>query len=231
MSIHHHTTYSYELQGEILPLPFNTNSDPEREYLSENGLHAVLAFLVQDECPNDPFTEYDEGEFYQFNNRYDHHTSSPDLEEWKRIIRANPGRVISVQGSSPDYRAGELVTPAMCRNRTAHNNDTSDADYILDRMSGYYIAPADGTNPLQYATGSIENYSQWCSGEVYGVVVWEYTRDSIADSWQDPDRDQECWGYYGGDGYTADELRSQFIAAVTHGAPSREANRLRRHTP
>jgi hypothetical protein len=224
MSINKYCTYTYDLDGETLPLPFNPDGDPEHEYLSANGLHAVLAFLVRDDCPRDPFDDFDEGEFYQFDRSYKHNAPRPDVEEFKRIVRRHPGQVVTVDRCGDGYRAGELVTLKDCRGdkRTGEN---SRAEQLLDDADGYYIVPEDATNPFEYAQGSIKTYSQWCSGDVYGVIVWEYTRESIADRWEDPDR-EECWGYYGYDGYTAEELKAQFINAVTHGDPSKEATTL-----
>jgi hypothetical protein len=225
MGIKKFTSYTFGLEGETFPLPFNPESDPEHTYISENGLKAVLAFLVRDESPEDPFEMYDEGEFYQFDRRRIHDVSRPDIEEFKRVVRANPGRVVTADSCGDGYRVGELVTVADCRNfKTAKYNKRGDscrAETLLDRADGYYIVPEDATDPFKYAQGALETYSQWCNGEVYGVCVWTYTRESIADQWDDPKRD-ECWGYYGHDGYTADELLSQFRYAVTNGDPSKE---------
>lgn len=213
MRLRKHIDYSLEIGDESFPLPFDPEGDPEHVYISANGLKAVLAFLVSDDSPADPFEEFDEGEFYQFNRSYKHDATRPDIEEFKRIIRANPGRVVTVGSCGDGYSAGELLTPKDCRGdkRTGEN---SRAEQLLDDADGYYIAPEDAADPLKYAEGSIETYNQWCNGEVYGVCVWTYTRDSIADNWEDPERD-ECWGFYGYDGYTADELESLFIAEST----------------
>ena len=195
MSIKKYSTYTYEHDGETFPLPFDPEGGPEKVYVAENGLKAILAFLVRDDSPADPFEEFDEGDFYQFNNRYKHYTPRPDIEEFKRIVRDNPGRVVTVDSYGDGYRAGELVTSKMSRGdkRTGEN---SKAEKLLDYSDGYYISPEDATDYYQYAKGSIETYSSWCEGDVYGVIIWEYKRDSIAKSWEDPDRN-ECWGYYG----------------------------------
>lgn len=213
MRLRKHIDYTLEIDDEVFPLPFDTEGGPEHIYIAANGLKAVLAFLVRDDSPADPFEEFDEGEFYQFDRSYKHDTSRPDIEEFKCIIRENPGRVVTVDRRGAGYCAGVLLTPKDCRGdkRTGEN---SRAEKALDDADGYYIVPEDATDPLQYAEGSIETYSQWCEGDVYGVVVWTYTRDSIADSWEDPER-YECWGYYGYDGYTAEELESIFTNEST----------------
>ena len=42
----------------------------------------------------------------------------------------------------------------------------------------------------------LANYTSWCNGDVYGVVVEEYKREG--DTWTQVDHDA-CWGYVGSD--------------------------------
>lgn len=228
MGLKHYTSHffeHYEREHDTehsFPLPFDPQGDPEHIYISANGLRAVLAFLVPDDSPEDPFS-WDEGEFYQFDCSYKHHTPRPDIEDFKRIIRENPGRVVTVCSCGDGFKvdAGPF-TVADTRNRRTQPQCprwTSPAEEALDDAAGYYIAPADATDSAEYAAGALRTYSQWCNGEVYGICVWIYERASIADDWELTDRDAECWGYYGRDGYTAEELLSQFNYAVSHNNP------------
>lgn len=214
--IRKHTTYTMEISEETYPLPFNPDSEPEHVYQAANGLKTVVAFLVHDDCPEDPFEMFDEGEFYQFNRNRKHYTQRPNIEAFKRIVRANPGRVVTVDSCYERYRASELVTPAQCRNK----NGTCEAEGILDRANGYYIAPEDAADPLEYAKGAIKTYSDWCEGEVYGVCVWTYTRTSISEDWEEPER-EECWGFYGCE-YASEELLNEFKATAFGNDPSAE---------
>lgn len=225
---HIHTTHTldyYEREHDTehtFPLPFDPQGDPEHVYIAPNGLKAVLAFLVPDDSPEDPFKVFDEGEFYQFDRSRIHDTARPDIEDFKRIIRASPGRVVTVCSTGDGFATDSPpLTPADTRDR--QGSGTSAAEQYLDHADGYYIAPKDVTDPASYADGAVETYSQWCNGEVYGICVWIYTRESIADDWEDPDRDSECWGFYGTDGYTAEELKSQFDYAIHGNDPSRPA--------
>lgn len=217
--IRKYTTYTMEIDDETYPLPFNPDSEPVHVYQAANGLKTVVAFLMHDDSPADPFEEFDEGEFYQFNRNHKHYTQRPDIEEFKRIVRANKGRVVTVDSCGEGYRAGELVTPAQCRDK----NGTCEAEDILDRADGYYIAPEDAADPLKYAKGAIKTYSAWCEGDVYGVCVWTYTRASIKDEWEEPKRD-ECWGFYGYE-YASEELLSEFKSAAFGNDPSAENRR------
>jgi len=220
MKLRKHTDYSLEIDEETFPLPFDPEGDPAHVYVAANGLKAVLAFLVQDECGEDPFEISEDGDFYQFDRSYKHATPRPDFEEFKRTVRANPGRVVTVDGGSPDYSAGVLLTAKDCRpgkragGRTIIDGYESEAERVLDGCLGYYIVPEDVTDAYSYAHGALKTYSQWCNGEVYGVVVWIYERRSIAEPWTEPGRD-ECWGYHGYDGYTAEELERIFIEQST----------------
>lgn len=214
-----HTTYTMEIDDEIFPLPFNPESEPEHVYQAANGLKTVAAFLVHDDSPADPFEEYDEGEFCQFNSRRKHYDPRPTIEDFKRIVRANKGRVVTVDSCGEGYRAGKLVTPAQCRNK----NGTCEAEQILDDADGYYIAPEDATDLLDYATRAIKTYSEWCEGEVYGVCVWTYTRASISENWGGPEQN-ECWGFYGYE-YASEELLSEFKSTAFGNDPSAENGR------
>jgi len=192
------------------PLPFDTEGEPD-VWIAPNGIKAVLACLAHDDSPSDPFEEFDAGEFFQFDSGRAHDTRRPELEDWKRIIRAHPGRVVTVESCGYRFSAGVLALPSHCRSKG--NPENCSADAMLEDMDGYYIVPEDATDPLKYAEATIEQYSDYCEGEVFGVIVWTYTRNSIADDWDGPERD-ECWGYYGRD-YADEELETQFKSACS----------------
>lgn len=215
--IRKHTTFTLEHDGETYPLPFNPDSEPKHIYQAANGLRTVAAFLVHDDNPADPFKEFAEGEFFQFNRVYRHYTPRPDVEGFKRVVRANPGRVVTVVYRGDGYRVGELVTPAQCRDK----NRACEAEDILARASGYYIAPDDATSQIEYATRSIRMYSDWGNGDVYRICIWTYTRASISEDWGDPEYCNECWGFYGHE-YASEELLSEFRSTAFGNDPSAE---------
>lgn len=229
MGIKKHTTYTWESpDGEILPIPFEFSQDGSELFrMSDDGLSCILGVLDQDQDPEDPF-DGDEGEFYQFNRHYYHCTAHPDIEDWKRIVRANPGRVFTHDGTGDCHgpgttycRVDSIVMPRDCRGdkRTGEN---SRAEELLDEAGGYYIVPEDATDPRSYADSALETYSQWCNGDVYGVCIWSYTRDFAEydldgngvpgefTDWEEPER-EECWGFFGYD-YAEKELQEQFDA-------------------
>lgn len=228
MPIKKHTTYTWEApDGEVFPIPFEFSCNESVMYkISDDGLSAIIGVLDQDQDAQDPFETFDEGEFYQFDRGYKHYCSRPDIEDFKRIVRANPGRVVTHSGTGNNHGPGtarcypeSVITPQMCRGnkRTGEN---SLAEQLLDNCDGYYIVPEDVTNVLDYAEGALETYTQWCNGEVYGVCIWAYRRDFAEydldgqgapgefTEWEEVDRN-ECWGHYGYD-YAETTLKEEF---------------------
>lgn len=217
MSVKTYETYTYETAENTFPLPFNPEGDPQHVFESENGLRVVLAFLVPDCDGQDPFDSWDgQGEFYQFDRSYKHDTPQPDADEFKRIIRANPGRVFTVCTCGDGYQIDE--GPFTIKDTKGKDCKAEE----VENAAGYYIADEQATGDTRAdADSCLKTYSQWCEGEVYGICVWSYERKSIADEWDEPERD-ECWGCYGHDGYTAEELESQFKYAAYGNDPCRE---------
>lgn len=207
-TLRRHTTYTFELDDHVFSLPFDPEGEPEWYQISTDGTRAALAFLVPDNSPADPFEKFDEGIFYQFDRSRCHDCSRPDPDEFKRIIRANPGRVVTVctRGEGFTVDAGPFTVADT-------KGDPSAACKAIDNADGYYIAPSDVTDAASYATSALSQYTAWCEGDVYGVIVWTYTRAGIDEPWGEPDRDQEVWGYYGCD-YAREELRSAFATAT-----------------
>lgn len=78
--------------------------------------------------------------------------------------------------------------------------------------SHYGDRPMDlHTAAVNYAAGVLDEYSKWCSGEVYGCVVQVFTRDG--DEWK-PNADHDsCWGFIGHE-YALEALRSDFVDPV-----------------
>jgi len=206
MPIKSRKNYTYEdKQDNIFPIPWEVEDDSIKLYVSPDGLTAIMGSLTRDEACEDPFDTGCEGEFVQFNSRYVHSGCKPDIEDFKRLIRQSPGFVFTIGGNGSRYwiKAGpfnvaDTKTTRECKTGTA-----------LDHADGYYIVPDDVTNPAEYAKIIMEEYSMWCEGECYGVRVWKYFRQSVNDSWGEPDRDNECWGYIGSE-YAESELQSQF---------------------
>lgn len=217
MSFKTRTEHYFETGDHTFPIPWEFIEGTEILKTSANGLKAVLGSLAQDEDAEDPFEMYgNEGEFFQFDRDYIHHASRPEIEDFKRIIRANPGRVFTTSWAGDCHGPGTTrigvhsgpFTSADTRGerRTGENSTAERALAIAD---GYYIAPGDVTDPTKYAAGVLETYSEWCNGDVFGVCLWVYTRGSTDDPWGEPDRVNECWGFIGYE-YAKKDLQAQF---------------------
>ena len=75
-------------------------------------------------------------------------------------------------------------------------------------------APQDSLLPelaVQYAKGVLEEYSNWCNGNVYGCVVELFEQNN--GYWAgaaDPDLEHSCWGFIGDD-YAKSALKEEFF--------------------
>ena len=211
MAMKRHVSYTYEADGQSFPIPFEFEESSAILRLSPDGQYAMLGVLVWDEDASDPMEASVEGLLYQFNRNLIYDCDRPDLGEFKRLIRENPGRIVPVDVYCDGiYKAERGVLDVA---------DTKGEDClagrILEEMGGYYIPPDDVTDPLSYAKGFLETYSDWCKNEVYGVCVWEYRKDGT--EWTLTDGEHEDWGYYGREAAEA-ELASLMAPEVDNAA-------------
>jgi hypothetical protein len=174
------TRYFHELNdGREVEIPFNIEGADITEVQTADKI--ILGCIVRDSDPVDPLEEFDEGTLVQFDRRHKHDRARPDTEDFRSIIRENKGRVFYVDSMRDGYSIGQQAT-------IKNSKDIEDA-------AGYYIAPKDlkpGKQAAGYAKGALEQYSQWCEGDVWGVCVWEYNKATLELLDQD-----EVWGYYG----------------------------------
>lgn len=184
------TRYYHELEdGREVELPFDIENADVIEVHKDGKI--ILGCLVRDDSPGDPFEEFDEGEFWQFNRSYKHDTHRPDPEDFKDVIRTNRRWVFYVHARQDGYFVGDR---ALIKNA----EEIEDAD-------GYYIVPGDvpASRRASYAKGAIEQYSAWAEGDVWGICIWTYEDKTL----HLLDRD-EVWGYYGADS-AQEELDAQ----------------------
>jgi len=205
MPIKSYTYHYYEdKDGNSFPIPFEM--DDYSILLHIQGDKAILGCLAHDEYPDDPIDNFDEGGFHQFNDHYVHSTPRPDVDEFKRIVRSNPGRVVLIHERSggQGYFADDTALGI-------HDTKT-DAILEIENADGYYIAPDDVTDPAKYAKGVMEEYSAWCEGDVWGICIWQYTKEG--DEWElDEESRDECWGFFGRK-YAEEELDMLFKSYV-----------------
>lgn len=205
MSIKSNTSYYESEDGDIFETPFKFEEGSET--LVVKGDVAWLAVLTQDTDCGDPLEEFEEGEFYQFNNSLIHSSPRPEVADFKRIVRANPGRVSLVYDQSCGrYSAGDTL-------HIHHTKGEDCAAAEIENADGYYICPDNVTDPKSYADGVMATYSAWCNGDVYGVAVWQYSRHGDEWEFMDGSRDSECWGFYSSE-YAEQELKGLLEEAI-----------------
>lgn len=83
------------------------------------------------------------------------------------------------------------------------------------------------TAAVHYADGVLEEYSSWCSGDVYGCVVQKFTlgaepEDSEAPTWVPEVDHDSCWGFIGHD-YAVESLKSDYFDPVVKALRAKEA--------
>jgi len=220
------TEYSMVLDsGEALELPFEIDEDTARWTESKDGLTGYLGAMAHDDSPEDPLDTGCEGELVMFDTNVIHSAPRPELADFKRLIRENPGRIVTVglfeHGDRIyKYAAGPFTVIDTKNDKTAR---TSTAERALNHADGYYIAPDDVIDPAKYAAAVLDNYTNWANGEVFGAFCWRYTRPTTDDEWtfDECSRDSECWGYIGSE-YAESERDDRIAEAIAADQPDTE---------
>ena len=114
MAMKRHVSYTYEADGQSFPIPFEFEESSAILRLSPDGQHAMLGVLVWDEDASDPMEASVEGLLYQFNHTLIHDCDRPDLDEFKRLIRKNPGRIVPVDPNPVAETYGSAATLPAC---------------------------------------------------------------------------------------------------------------------
>lgn len=108
-----------------------------------------------------------------------------------------------------EHLAGPWVLPvhySSGRGETTIYPDTWDGD-IFKLPSGVWVADKDVQDNIgkfdaaklnEYATSTLQEYAQWCSGDVYGLVTEIFERAEPGAEWTQVKSDS-CWGFIGCD--------------------------------
>jgi len=215
-----HTEYSMVLDsGEALELPFEIDEHTAKWTESEDGLTGYLGAMVHDDNAADPIEDFDNGELVVFDSGKVHYQPRPEIVEFKRLIRANPGLIVTIDlfehGNSVYKVVAGPFTAADTKPYTGKKYGPCEAEDRLLTASGYYIIPEDATEPLKYAQAQMEEYTNWANGEVYGAWCWKYTRPDTDSEWtlDESSRESECWGFIGYD-YACGEREERIAEAI-----------------
>jgi hypothetical protein len=175
--------------GHRYAWPFNdgTLEDSMMKKLDDGTTRAVV--LVRDDCPQDPFEMWAEGEFQQFNWRYKYATSKPDLEGWHSLFESYPNQIALLI-----FRNGSYVVDCI------YEGDMfTEADSFL--YDGYFIVPehVPEAGREQYAKAAMADYNDFIHGDVFGLILIEVKGEKLME-------DESCWGFFGFE-YATGEMR------------------------
>lgn len=132
--------------------------------------------------------EWPEGvEFIQGSHRYLNFEADP--ETWIEGFDKETHKVFVVGA----YEHGQIQWGLS--GESMHSNDMFD----YASVAGFIAIPLDFTNPEDAARNILRDYTDWCNGEVYGVVLVE----KEGDEWLETD---SCFGYIGSE-YTEATLK------------------------
>jgi hypothetical protein len=149
--------------------------------LAEDGTRR-LAWLVQDDhCSMDSPLD-NEGITWDSFRRGDPDRFGGDIDAVNAHLRDNEGRAFLVEC----YSHG-----------SDHYSLVADGKFYPDRqwdvgVAGIITMADDFTNPREAAAATMAEYTDWCNGEVYGVMVRTVEADGTV-----TDPGDDCWGFVG----------------------------------
>ena len=167
-------TYIYENDGDFIELDHEPCDyiDPA---MSEDG--KTFAYAVED----NRYTPYDwqEGvEFIQGDRRVSRFNSDP--ESWAEGLK----------GTHDIFPVG-VYDHSLIQYSLSGESIYSNDQFDYASVGGFIAIPKDFTNTKDAARGILEEYTNWCNGYVYGVIVMERNDDC---DWLEVD---SCFGYIG----------------------------------
>ena len=197
---------------------------PYQEHEIVNG-HIVFKKILQDECPSNPLEDCDAmGKIFSFSNR---HVNSINQEQTEALLEEHGKDAVFLSyfehgnclwgvkgsmGSMPDFRWDGVGTAGL---------------WIPDK---YLIEEAEKFDEKErrakieeWAGQACALYTQYCNGEVYGVIVKAYKAKyhesgELYDSEEDYRYDEEVFdesvfGIYGYE-YAEEEIKDNFMPWV-----------------
>lgn len=208
-----HAEYVISHGDDEFPVEGHLEPVDGSEIVKIGGNKAKVGWLVHDDdgVSGYYFDENDQGEFLNFDNRTIKSREMIEPEELIGLIRKNKGRVFWISkyehGMVKYYRSSDaLEAPNRHDRKKIQGPSTSPASssvgYIPDqqwdvsRGVALYVAPDDCPDPAAYCDSTMQEFSDWCNGTIYGVVTQEYYKNED-EEWQPVGEDDACWGFIG----------------------------------
>ena len=200
MPVRTSTTYYIEHEGQEFETQFHPVEDSWQ--VTIKGDHALVSYLSSDDATGWYFDENDSGRFINRDPRCMGERLGDD--ELKELMEANPGRAFVIHkyehGMCRYYRAGDEATAATI----------PDKQWDVSHAAAVFIVPEDAPDPEKYCDSVMEEFSNWCNGEIYGICHATYnkvSKDGEEWEWVEGETD-ECWGFIGSE-YAEKELAEQ----------------------
>jgi hypothetical protein len=196
MTTRTHTRQSYfvEQDGEEFEVSLPPVDGTETVTVSKDGKKADVRYLSDDSDAREDYWEDQDGvEFFSADPRSMYHRDI-DNEELEEIFKENPGRVFLV--SKYEHSLVRYYRQGTARNECRW--DTSRGCAVL-------IVPEDVTYPEEYADAVLEEFSNWCNGDIYGCCRDTFEKRDD-DTWKRVSEDA-CWGFIGR-GYAETALKN-----------------------
>lgn len=154
--------------------------EPQIVMLDQNKV--AIGYIAQQGQSHyrDYWEEHDQGEFQEFRTEWDR----DEFIEKKKAEGKHPIIVDRYKHGAVHY------SPANTMHYPDRRWDVAPC--------GVYVPPDDVPEEkrLEYATGALQEFSEWCNGEVYGVVVETLTFDRETGEVID-ESDDACWEHIG----------------------------------
>lgn len=200
------TVTSYEIIHDGNTFPVDIEPISGTEVATVTGNKARVGWLAYDlDRGGDYFSEYEEGEFLNFDRHMCNPREMVTPEELAELVKANPGRVFWINKYDHSgvlyYRSGDaLVAPSAPSTEPAREGlFIPDQQWDVSRGVALYVAPDDCPDPAEYCDSTMTEFSDWRNGSIYGVCTQSFKRRNKNADWV-PDGDgDECWGHIGFD--------------------------------
>lgn len=202
MPVRTETTYYIEHEGQEFETQFKPIDYSESWKITVAGNRALVSYLSQDDDANGwYFDENDQGRFISFDPRC--MGERLGKEEARELMAEHAGRAFVIHkyehGLCCYYRPGSKVEAGI-----------PDKRWDVSHGAALFIVPDDVPEPEKYCDSVMEEFTNWCNGEIYGICHATYNKCSKdGEEWEwVEDQTDECWGYIGSE-YADKELDEQ----------------------
>jgi len=141
------------------------------ELMKKHTPKNITVGLYHDECPDCP-TEFSDWKLVSFNQRHNSFGEIEDLEELKKRIKEGTAFSLSY------FEHGQCSWSL--------SGEGSNCPWDSVSYAGVLYWEGEGKPEEEWARGFLEEYTNWCNGNVYGYTIED----------EDGEEVDSCWGFY-----------------------------------